>query len=698
MKYHSIRTSMMATLIPMILVAMAALSFFGYQAARNAIESAAQNEMDLCLALATDSIQKSLVQNRLVAESVARGVEAVRNHLNTAPAGTGAEAAVPQEDQEAAIYQELLTSVVGSNDETFGGGIWFEPYAYRAGQQYFSPYCMREDGAVVYVDNYSLGEGVFYTDQDWYIDARDITQDVVWSAPYYDEYAQISMVTASAPFYENGQLLGVATADIDLTQMQQMVLSLQVRQGGRAFLIDGSGTYIADEDSAKLLAANILQDENPSMAALGQQILQQGEGTGSYTVNGETYLAWFTQIPESGWYVVTTISERELMAETDTLAQVLLVLCAVFASAFLLAMFIYLQFYVIRPLGRLANATRALAGGDLSVSIQVRSRSEIGVVADSLEKLVARLRHYIDYIGEVSGVLQSIAKGNFNFTLQQDYTGEFAEMKEGIQQVQVTLSDMLLSVLQAAERVEAGASQIATGTQTQAQGASDQASSVQELAASLSEISTEVDATAHSMEEAQQKMASVMEEANAGDQKMGHMLEAMDEITKASQAIGAIIKNIEDIAFQTNILALNAAVEAARAGAAGKGFAVVADEVRTLAGKTAGASQNTAELIERAMAAVKNGKQIADDTAASFRSVHSGISEVSERTAQVGTETEKQKEALQQTTAGVERISSIVQTSSATAEESAAASQELSSQAHLLRELTGKFILPDQGA
>ena len=116
MKYHSIRTSMMATLIPMILVAMAALSFFGYQAARNAIESAAQNEMDLCLALATESIQKSLVQNRLVAESVARGVEAVRNHLNTAPAGTGAEAAVPQEDQEAAIYQELLTSGVGSKD------------------------------------------------------------------------------------------------------------------------------------------------------------------------------------------------------------------------------------------------------------------------------------------------------------------------------------------------------------------------------------------------------------------------------------------------------------------------------------------------------------------------------------------------------------------------------------------------------
>ena len=693
MKYHSIRTSMMATLIPMILVAMAALSFFGYQAARNAIESAAQNEMDLCLALATESIQKSLVQNRLVAESVARGVEAVRNHLNTAPAGTGAEAAVPQEDQEAAIYQELLTSVVGSNDETFGGGIWFEPYAYRAGQQYFSPYCMREDGAVVYVDNYSLGEGVFYTDQDWYIDARDITQDVVWSAPYYDEYAQISMVTASAPFYENGQLLGVATADIDLTQMQQMVLSLQVRQGGRAFLIDGSGTYIADEDSAKLLAANILQDENPSMAALGQQILQQGEGTGSYTVNGETYLAWFTQIPEGGWYVVTTISERELMAETDTLAQVLLVLCAVFASAFLLAMFIYLQFYVIRPLGRLANATRALAGGDLSVSIQVRSHSEIGVVADSLEKLVARLRHYIDYIGEVSGVLQSIAKGNFNFTLQQDYTGEFAEMKEGIQQVQVTLSDMLLSVLQAAERVEAGASQIATGTQTQAQGASDQASSVQELAASLSEISTEVDATAHSMEEAQQKMASVMEEANAGDQKMGHMLEAMDEITKASQEIGAIIKSIEDIAFQTNILALNAAVEAARAGAAGKGFAVVADEVRSLAAKSDEAAKATKELIENAIQAVEQGSQIVEAVSGELEKSRGLAGRTAQEIEEIAQAVHCEVDAVAQINSGVGQVSAVVQQNSAASQEIAAISGELSIQARALKEQTERFQL-----
>ena len=227
--------------------------------------------------------------------------------------------------------------------------------------------------------------------------------------------------------------------------------------------------------------------------------------------------------------------------------------------------------------------------------------------------------------------------------------------------------------------------------QTQAQGASDQASSVQELAASLSEISTEVDATAHSMEEAQQKMASVMEEANAGDQKMGHMLEAMDEITKASQEIGAIIKSIEDIAFQTNILALNAAVEAARAGSAGKGFAVVADEVRNLASKSDQAAKQTKELIELSAKNVARGNNLSRQVSDTLEQTASVTGETVHSINQVVGNIITEAESINQVTEGIDQISSVVQTNSATAEESAAASQELSSQAQLLKELAGKF-------
>lgn len=114
--------------------------------------------------------------------------------------------------------------------------------------------------------------------------------------------------------------------------MQQMVLSLDVVANGRAFLIDDTGVYIADEDSEKLLSANILEDDNPSFAALGRQILSQQEGSGSYTADGQTYLAWYRQIPDSGWYIVTTASEQELMADAHTLGITLSILCAVFAA------------------------------------------------------------------------------------------------------------------------------------------------------------------------------------------------------------------------------------------------------------------------------------------------------------------------------------------------------------------------------
>ena len=352
---------------------MAVLSLMGYLSSKAIIQTSAGTEMSQCLSVAMGSIEMSLSNNRMVAETMARGVEAVQRQ-----AVKGEQTA---SDWDAAAYQEILTSFVGSNPETFGGGIWFEPYQYRPEQRYFSPYCMRQNGAVTYVDNYSLGEGVYYTDQDWYTNVANTTQKSVWSAPYYDEFAQISMVTSSAPIYdETGRFLGVATADIDLTQMQQMVLSLDVVANGRAFLIDDTGVYIADEDSEKLLSANILEDDNPSFAALGRQILSQQEGSGSYTADGQTYLAWYRQIPDSGWYIVTTASEQELMADAHTLGITLSILCAVFAALLFFILLAYLRRSIVRPLHTLQATTQKIADGNLSVEIPRNSKYEFGAV------------------------------------------------------------------------------------------------------------------------------------------------------------------------------------------------------------------------------------------------------------------------------------------------------------------------------
>jgi len=167
----------------------------------------------------------------------------------------------------------------------------------------------------------------------------------------------------------------------------------------------------------------------------------------------------------------------------------------------------------------------------------------------------------------------------------------------------------------------------------------------------------------------------------------------MGDIDSAAGEISKVLKTIEDIAFQTNILALNAAVEAARAGAAGKGFAVVADEVRNLAGKSDEAAKSTTVLIENAINAVKNGTQIANDTAASMAGVVANAEEVTAKIDQISQASKEQADAVAQVTQGIDQISSVVQTNSATAEQSAAASEELAGQAGLLKQLVGVFKL-----
>ena len=353
---------------------------------------------------------------------------------------------------------------------------------------------------------------------------------------------------------------------------------------------------------------------------------------------------------------------------------------------------LYLTRSITKPLREIEKSAEKIVDGDFEIAISYKSRDELGRLADAFRKMAETLK---DVVTDASRLLSEMADGNFDVRTraEEHYVGEFQGLLSSIRKLNRDLSITLGQINRSADQVAAGSDQVSIGAQALSQGSTEQAAAVEELATTIAGISTQVKDTATDALEAKKQSTMAGDEAEECNQQMRDMMNAMEEITSTSDEIGKIIKTIEDIAFQTNILALNAAVEASRAGTAGKGFAVVADEVRNLASKSSVASQNTAELIESSIKAVSRGTQIADSTAQSLVKVVDEVRSASGKVDKIADAAEEQAGAIEQVTLGINQISSVVQTNSATAEESAAASQELSEQADMLKQLVAKFIL-----
>ena len=357
---------------------------------------------------------------------------------------------------------------------------------------------------------------------------------------------------------------------------------------------------------------------------------------------------------------------------------------------------VFFSFVIIRliktPISEIQNAAIKMAEGDLDVKISYTSKDELGILAVQVSRLIHKLQLIIE---DENQFLAKMAEGDFTVdsTCEEAYTGGFYPLLVSFRGIADKLNDTMLQISQSSAQVAGGADQVSNGAQALAQGATEQASSVQELAATIDEISNKVNQNADSARQASKAADCVSVKMNVSKEKMQQMTHAMGDISSCSSEISKIMKIIEDIAFQTNILALNAAVEAARAGAAGKGFAVVADEVRNLANKSTKASENIAALIENSLQAIENGTQIADDTAQSLIQAVNDVNEMAGIIEQISEASSDQADSIAQLTVGIDQISNVVQTNSATAEESAAASEELSGQSQLMKSLVERFQL-----
>jgi len=348
----------------------------------------------------------------------------------------------------------------------------------------------------------------------------------------------------------------------------------------------------------------------------------------------------------------------------------------IFIATFLIWLLINRK--VVRPLRAVVDMVDGMGKGDLDKRLNLSQGDEIGQLAGDMDRFADSLKN------EILTAFNRLADGDFTFEATGLISTPLAQANKG-------LSETISTVLQSSQKIASDTLQVSATSTSLADGATKQAAALEEISASMHLMNEQTASNTQNAEQVNQLSSAAKLAAEKGDEHMQAMVKAMAEINEAGQNISKIIKVIDEIAFQTNLLALNAAVEAARAGQHGKGFAVVAEEVRNLAARSAKAASETTDLIQGSVEKTERGAQIADLTAEALKEIYQGVVQVSDLVDEIAAASNEQAQGVAQANEGLAQLSAVNQSSTASAEETAAVAEELSSQTNFLRQMLERF-------
>lgn len=563
-----------------------------------------------------------------------------------------------------------------------------------------SAYYRNEYGGDIFYsgkDAVVLGLNISISDREFF--QKAITGQATLTEPIVRKDTNTLGYTYAVPVKKDGEINGIIYMIIDFSMLNNIVSSVKVGENGYAYVLNKNGDTIIYSDEQKVINRYNSQKEAAfdsslkSLANVEKEICSSTTGFENYQKDGKKSFLSYQSIKDTDdWKLVIHGNYKDFTASVSGYS-IINILCIICIAIIAILIFLKLIYNITNPLQKISKRIESLQNGDISSEFPViTAKDEIGIMAKSIQSMTETL---ILIIKDTTNLLNKMENGNFSShtNIAEKYIGDFKEFKLSIENLNHKLNETLFNMNQSIHEVAAGSEEVAESAQNLAAGTARQSEAVTKLQTNMTEITDLINLSAQNGKAAYLDILHYEQEAQASNQEMQNMTQAMERISQTSMQIGNIIKEIEDIAFQTNLLSLNAATEAARAGQAGRGFAVVADQVRKLAEDSGKSAIHTRQLIETAILEVGNGTQIAQKTSSSLKTVIEGISSLASSAKKASDLADSQNQAMHQISEEIEQISEVVQNNSIAAEHSSSTSEELSAQADNLKNQISQFKL-----
>ncbi len=500
-------------------------------------------------------------------------------------------------------------------------------------------------------------------------------------------------VIMGMPVKENGEtslyVMGVYKYDL----LNDVISSINLGRSGMAYMVSQEGAVTGHPDQSLVLNRSSLVQLSGGNEDAVERVTTGETGAVEFSINGEKMLVAFSPIRGVQWSLVIQIPKSDYSHFING-AMMISIVAAL--SGLLVSVLLILRFArsISCPVKQVTERMVALSNGDLHTEVlSVGTGDELEVMTQTLDDTLESVNRYIS---DIQQVLTRIADGDLRTGPQVEYKGDFALIRSSLHTITHSMNETLLGFRAAADRLTTMAEQLSGQSAQLHQASLKQNQSAGELVREVGRVKDRLDNVADSSGQTRSQTEEIARRIQNANDQMAALSSAMDDISANAQQITKIAKDIEDIAFQTNILSLNASVEAARAGASGKGFAVVANEVKQLAAKSAEAAQRATAMVNNTKAIIQTGVVLTADTAGSLQAISDVSTQISAISDQLAAAVQGQALALTAMEERIASISAIADRNLQNAGETEQSSGSLAKEAEALQTQVQKFILKEK--